>query len=83
MTQWNISASFCHLIHNGPSKVNTVLEWPEPQKVKDIQSFLGFVNFYRQFISDYSKIMVPLTWLTCKGTLWDFSDTCWNSFESC
>ena len=30
-----------------PSKVNTVLEWPEPHKVKDIQSFLGFANFYR------------------------------------
>ena len=30
-----------------PSKVSTVLEWPEPHKVKDIQSFLGFTNFYR------------------------------------
>ena len=29
------------------SKVSTVLEWPEPHKVKDIQSFLGFANFYR------------------------------------
>ena len=59
-----------------PSKVSTILEWPEPRKVKDIQSFLGFANFYRRFISDYSKITVPLTHLTCKGTPWDFSDTC-------
>ena len=65
-----------------PSKVNAVLEWLKPHKVKDIQSFLGLTNFYRQFISDYSKITVPLTQLTCKGTPWDFSDTCWNSFES-
>ena len=64
-----------------PSKVNTVLEWLEPRKVKDIQSFLGFVNFYQQFICDYSKITVPLTQLTCKGPLWDFSDACQNSFE--
>ena len=41
-----------------PSKVNTVLEWLEPCKLKDIQSFLGFANFYRQFISDYLKITV-------------------------
>jgi hypothetical protein len=27
-------------------KVKTILDWPEPQKVKDIQSFLGFCNFY-------------------------------------
>ena len=64
-----------------PSKVNTVLEWLEPCKVKDIQSFLGFTNFYRQFISNHSKIMVLLTRLTCKGTLWDFSNGCQNSFE--
>ena len=29
-----------------PSKVQTIQDWPEPRKVKDIQSFLGFANFY-------------------------------------
>ena len=29
-----------------PSKVRTIQDWPEPQKIKDIQSFLGFANFY-------------------------------------
>ena len=28
-------------------KVKIIQEWPEPQKIKDIQSFLGFANFYR------------------------------------
>ena len=65
-----------------PSKVSAILEWPEPRKVKDIQSFLGFANFYRRFISDYSKITVPLTHLTRKGTPWDFSDAYQSSFES-
>ena len=65
-----------------PSKVSAILEWPEPRKVKDIQSFLGFANFYRRFISDYSKITVLLTCLTRKGTLWHFSDACQSSFES-
>jgi hypothetical protein len=27
-------------------KVQTIRDWPEPQKVKDIQSFLSFANFY-------------------------------------
>ena len=27
-------------------KICTILDWPEPWKVKDIQSFLGFANFY-------------------------------------
>ena len=30
-----------------PVKVQTIQDWPEPRKVKDVQSFLGFANFYR------------------------------------
>ena len=45
-------------------KVKTILDWPEPRNVKDIQSFLGFCNFYRRFIEKYSDIVVPLTRLT-------------------
>ena len=29
------------------NKVQVIQDWPEPQKIKDIQSFLGFTNFYR------------------------------------
>ena len=65
-----------------PSKVSTVLEWLEPCKIKDIQSLLGFTNFYRRFISNYSKITVPLTQLTRKGTPWDFFNACQSSFKS-
>jgi len=39
------------------------------QKVKDIQSFLGFTNFYRHFNFGYSEITILLTCLTRKGTL--------------
>src|ERR1700678_2585328 len=53
------------------AKVQTIQDWPEPKKVKDIQSFLGFANFYRRFISDYSDIVVPLTHLTRKGIAWN------------
>ena len=54
-----------------PSKVQTIQDWPEPCKVKDVQSFLGFANFYHHFISDYSNIMILLTWLTHKGIPWE------------
>src|SRR5882724_11015310 len=45
-------------------KVQIIQDWPEPQKVKDIQSCLGFANFYQWFIYGYSEITVPLTCLT-------------------
>ena len=41
-----------------PSKVQTIQDWPEPCKIKDIQSFLGFTNFYHRFISNYSAIVL-------------------------
>ena len=50
-----------------PNRVTTVTEWPTPASVKDIQSFLGFCNFYRRFIFQYSKIAKGLTELT-KGS---------------
>jgi len=62
-------------------KVKTICNWPEPHKVKDIQSFLGFANFYRRFIFNYSDIVVPLTQLTRKDAPWDFSDVCRWSFN--
>ena len=62
------------------NKIQTVLDWPKLQKVKDIQSFLGFANFYRRFIQGYSDIVVPLTRLTRKGVPWNFSDDCQKSF---
>jgi hypothetical protein len=52
-------------------KVKVVVEWREPTNVKGVQSFLGFVNFYRRFIWDFSKIMTPLTKLTQKDIPWE------------
>ena len=57
-------------------KVTTICDWPEPCKVKDIQSFLGFVNFYCWFIFNYSDIVVPFTQLTWKDAPWNFSEDC-------
>jgi hypothetical protein len=62
-------------------KIKIIQEWPEPQKVKDIQSFLGFTNFYRRFIYNYSNIVILLTCLTQKSTAWSFDDKCCESFN--
>jgi hypothetical protein len=42
--------------HINPSKVRADANWPEPENKKEPQSFLGFCNYYRQFIKDFSKI---------------------------
>jgi RNase H-like domain found in reverse transcriptase len=63
-----------------PAKVKVIQDWPEPQKVKDIQSFLGFANFYRRYIHNYSDIVVLLTCLTWKNIPWNFDESCKLAF---
>ena len=48
-------------------KVKTVQQWEEPTTVKEVQSFLGFANFYRRFIKGYTELTKPLTNLTMKS----------------
>ncbi len=51
----------------GPAKLAVMKEWREPTKKKEVQSFLGFCNFYRHFIRGFAGLAKPLTSLTGKG----------------
>ncbi len=42
-------------------KVQAIRDWPQPQSVKKLQRFLGFANFYRRFIQNFSLLSAPLT----------------------
>jgi len=53
-----------------PVKVAGVTEWPTPSNRKEVQSFLGFTNFYRRFIQGFSHLAHPLFDLTRKITEW-------------
>ncbi len=56
-------------IQTDPNKVSGVTEWPKPVKIKQVQAFLGFANFYRRLIKDSAKYTKPLTILTKKDQL--------------
>jgi hypothetical protein len=57
-----------------PKKYEAVIDWPVPEKVKDIQFFLGLANYYRRFIKDFSKIAAPLHKLTRKDQPWEWKE---------
>jgi len=63
-------------------KITTIKEWKEPTNVKGIQSFLGFANFYRRFIQDYSRITSSLTCLTRKEVSREWGDKQQTAFNT-
>ena len=57
------------------AKVRSLKEWLKPTTIQQVQSFLGFVQFFHKFIKGFSRIAEPLHALTCKGIsfVWDKS----------
>ena len=64
-----------------PAKVEAIRNWPKPNKVKDIQKFLGTCNFWRKFIEGFSTIARPLNLLLQRGNPFVWTDTCQRSFD--
>ena len=64
-----------------PQKITTITDWFTSIKLKQVQSFLKFVNFYCCFIVNFSKIAKPLTHLTQKDTLFSWTLKCQHVFE--
>ncbi len=46
------------------NRIFTILNWPEPESVREVQSFLGFAHFYHRFVKRFSRIVHPLTNMT-------------------
>ena len=65
-----------------PQKVAGVLDWPEPKKVKQVQAFLGFANFYHRFIEGFAKKSRPLNILTRKDQKWVWSEEQQQAFDA-
>ena len=67
-------------VHASPEKVKAVVNWPRPQSVHDVRSFLGLASYYRRFIHGFSQIAGPLTELTRSKAKWHWDDAQENSF---
>jgi hypothetical protein len=56
-----------------PVKVAGVMEWPVPKSKKEVQSFVGFANFYRRFITGFSHHACALFDLTKKDVKFEWT----------
>ena len=71
--------SFCGFLIDGSGirplvdSVAVIGKMTRPTNVKEIQSFLGSLKYFRQFIESFAKISSPLSDLTTKDTVWLWS----------
>ena len=63
------------------SSVELLLHFPRPNSVKELQSFLGSVNFYRVYIPRFAQIAQALYELTKKGQPWRWDAECETAFQ--
>ncbi len=64
-----------------PKKIEAVSKSETPNYIKQVQSFIGFCNYYRKFVNGFPKLAAPFTNLTRKENSFKWTKTEKNSFE--
>ncbi|XP_021345514.1 uncharacterized protein K02A2.6-like [Mizuhopecten yessoensis] len=69
-------------IHPSPWKVEAILKLVDPQTKRELQSWLGIVNYYRKFIPNLATVAEPLTHLLANDVEWQWTPACASAFIS-
>ena len=69
-------------IRANPAKTKAISELPQPRNLKELRSFLGMANYYRQFLQNYAKIAEPLVRLTKKSEPFRWENEQEKAFET-
>ncbi|GBG77752.1 hypothetical protein CBR_g24199 [Chara braunii] len=63
------------------AKVASIRDWPRPQSMTEMRSFLGMTDYYHNFVKNYSIVAAPLTDLTRLDTPWEWTGGCEAAFR--
>ncbi len=69
-------------LHMNFSKMTVIVSWITSINLKEIQSFVRFVNFYRRFIKNFSKLVKSFTQLTRKNMSFVWNKICVQAFNN-
>ena len=75
-----------HIVSKGtikpdPAKLRAVKEFPTPENLSQLRSFLGLANYYHDFIPGFALTCVPLYRLTRKDVPFDWCSLCIIAFD--
>ena len=51
-----------------PKKIKSIMDWPIPKTMKNIQGFLVLTGYYHKFVQQYGRIVAPITMLLKRDT---------------
>ena len=68
-------------IQPDPVKLEAVTQWPVPVSKDGVQSFLGFVSYYRRYVKNFSLLAEPLINLTRKNVKFRWDADCEGAFK--
>jgi len=69
-------------VSTDPKKIQIISEWPAPQCVKDLRSFLGMAGYYRKYVKNFGLLTKPLTNLLKKGVVYVWTSETEASFQA-
>ncbi|GBN26385.1 Retrovirus-related Pol polyprotein from transposon 297 [Araneus ventricosus] len=69
-------------VKTDPEKTKAVVDWPRPETVHDLRSFLGLCTYYRRFVRNFSAIARPLHKLTEARSNFNWTEECEKSFNN-
>ncbi|UYV84832.1 K02A2.6-like, partial [Cordylochernes scorpioides] len=61
-------------IHPTEEKCEAIKNFPKPENKKELQSFLGLLNFYSKFLKDRTTVLEPLHRLLNKRNCWKWKE---------
>lgn len=64
-----------------PEKTEQITEWATPRCVRDVRAFVGITSYYRKFVKNYAEIASPLTALTAKNRVFQWTQDCEDAFQ--
>jgi hypothetical protein len=64
-----------------PDNVSSIVNYPAPRNVRELNSFLGLVSWCWKYVPNFSDIITSLTGLLNKNQTWDWSEECQNALD--